>query len=542
MKLSTVLLWALIGYAIASPASQAQTIVTLGSGFSYPQGVAVDGSGNVFLADTANGVVKEILAAGGYTTVTTLGSGFASPQGVAVDRGGNVFVGDPGKDAVFDVLAAGGYVTVHTLGSGSGSPYGFGYPYGVAVDGKGNIFVADTFNSAVKELLAADGYTTVKTLGSGFSYPTGVAVDRSGNVFVADAGNDAVKKIMAEGGYVTARTLGGGFNTPNGVAIDGAGNVFVADTYNNAVKEIVASGGYVTVNTIADGLFLPTGVAVDGKGDIFVADTFNNAIKEIPAAPTVLLASVLPASRSVEIGNPATIFATMINTGTSGLDNCQVSLPGFPPYGLTLNYQTTNPTTNALTGSPNTPVTIPGNDGSQSFVVALQGTAVVNAPGLPLNFACQQENALVAAPSVPGVNTVDLFISSTPVADVIALVATTSNDGIVHLSNGSGSFAVAADNIGAAAPLTAVTDFNGATLPASATICLSNPITAGCLASPTSSVAIANFTTGATPTFSVFLTATGSIPFNPVDSRIFFRFLDSSGAEHGATSVAVTTN
>ncbi len=542
MKLSTVLLWALIGYAIASPASRAQTIVTLGSGFKYPQGIAVDGSGNVFVADTSKSAVQELLAANGYTTVTTLGSGFASPQGVAVDRSGNVFVGDPGKDAAFEILAAGGYVTVKTLGRGSSPPYGFGYPYGVAVDGKGNVFVADTFNSVVKELPAAGGYTKVKTLGSGFSYPTGVAVDHSGNVFVADAGNNAVKEIVAAGGYVTVNTLGGGFNTPNGVAIDGADNVFVADTYNNAIKEIVAAGGYVTVNTIADGFSLPTGLAVDGKGDVFVADTFNNAVKEIPAAPTVLLASVLPDSRSVEIGNPATIFATMINTGTSDLDNCQVSLLGFPPYGLTLNYQTTNPTTNALTGSLNTPVTIPGNDGSQSFVVAFQGTAVVDAPGLPLNFSCQQQNTLVAAPTFPGVDTVDLFISSTPVADVIVLAATASNDGIVHLSNGSGYFAIATDNIGAAAALTAVTDFNGATLPASATLCPSNPITAGCLTPPTSSVAIANFATGATPTFSVFLTATGSIPFHPADSRVFVRFLDSSGAEHGATSVAVTTN
>jgi sugar lactone lactonase YvrE len=538
MKLSAGLLSAvaLIGCAIASPASQAQTIVTLASGFKYPQGVAVDGSGNVFVADTANGVVKEILATGGYTTVNTLGSGLVSPQGIAVDRSGNVFVGDPGNDAVFEILAAGGYVTVKTLGSG------FTYPYGVAVDGSGNVFVADTLSSTVKEIVAAGGYTTVNTLGSGFSYPTAVTVDSSGNVFVADAGNNAVKEIVASGGYVTVNTLAGGFNTPNGVAVDGADNVFVADTYNNAIKEIVASGGYATVNTIADGFFLLTGVAVDGTGDVFVADTFNNSIKEIPSAPSALFASVLPGSRSVEIGHPATIFATMINIGTSNLDNCQVSLPGFPPYGLTLNFQTTNPTTNALTGTPDTPVTIPGNNGSQSFVIGFQGTAVVNAPGLPLNFTCQQSNALVTAPVFPGVNTVDLFLSSTPVADVIALAATASNDGTVHLSSGSGSFAVASDNIGSPAAITAAIDYNGATLPVSALICQSNPATGSCLASPTSSVTIGNFATGATPTFSVFLTATGSISFNPADSRVFFRFLDTSGAEHGATSVAVTTN
>ena len=133
--------------------------------------------------------MKEILAAGGYTTVNTLGSGFSGPDGVAVDGSGNVFVADTGNNAVKEILAAGGYTTVNTLGSG------FNQPFGVAVDGNGNVFVADTINSAVKEILAAGGYTTVHTLGSGFSGPFGVAVDGSGNVFVADTNNNAVKKL-----------------------------------------------------------------------------------------------------------------------------------------------------------------------------------------------------------------------------------------------------------------------------------------------------------------------------------------------------------
>ena len=81
--------------------------------------MAVDGSGNVFVADTGNNAVKEILAAGGYTTVNTLGSGFnRGPDGVAVDGSGNVFVADSGNSAVKEILAAGGYTTVKTLGSG----------------------------------------------------------------------------------------------------------------------------------------------------------------------------------------------------------------------------------------------------------------------------------------------------------------------------------------------------------------------------------------------------------------------------------------
>lgn len=163
---------------------------------------------------------------------SVLHSGFYNPYGVAVDGSGNVFVADTNNNAVKEIVAAGGYTTVKTLGSG------FNHPYGVAVDGSGNVFVADANNNAVKEIVAAGGYTTVNTLGGGFSYPSGVAVDGGGNVFVADSNNNAVKEIAAVGGYTTVNTLGNAFNNPYGVAVDGSGNVFVADRGSNAVKEL----------------------------------------------------------------------------------------------------------------------------------------------------------------------------------------------------------------------------------------------------------------------------------------------------------------
>ncbi len=260
-----------VGVLLAAPLAHAQTAaqfggsqLTLGGGFSLVWGVAVDKSGNVFVADVGASAVKEI-PAGCVTSgcVITLGSGFSVPNGVAVDGSGNVFVADFGNSAVKEILAAGGYTTVKTLGSG------FNQPGGVAVDGSGNVFVADFGNSAVKEILAAGGYTTVNTLGSGFGHPGGVAVDGSGNVFVADEDHSAVKEILPAGGYTTVNTLGSGFSSPVGVAVDGSGNVFVADTYNNAVKEILAAGGYTTVNTLGSGFNTPFGVAVDGSGNVF---------------------------------------------------------------------------------------------------------------------------------------------------------------------------------------------------------------------------------------------------------------------------------
>jgi streptogramin lyase len=278
LVLAVLFLSALSGFA---PSAEAQTAhfsgatSLLSNSFNQPTSVAVDASGNVFVADSANNAVKEILAAGGYTTVNTLGSGFNQPTGVAVDANGNVFVADSFNNAVKEILAAGGYTTVNTLGSG------FSNPEAVAVDGLGNVFVADFGNSAVKEILASSGYTTVNTLGSGFSGPLGVAVDGLGNVFVADSGNNAVKEILVASGYTTVNPLGSGFNSPEGVAVDAGGNVFVADFGNSAVKEILAVGGYTTVNTLGSGIGSPSDVAVDSSGNVFVADTANNAVEEI---------------------------------------------------------------------------------------------------------------------------------------------------------------------------------------------------------------------------------------------------------------------
>ncbi|HEY2857571.1 MAG TPA: NHL repeat-containing protein [Terracidiphilus sp.] len=125
----------------------------------------------------------------------TLGGGFALPAGVAVDKGGNVFVADSSNAAVKEIVAAGGYSDVKTLGSG------FKWPSGVAVDGSGNVFVSDYSGTAIKEMVAINGSIpanpVIDTLGSGFLNPEGVAVDKSGNVFVADTGNHAVKEIVA---------------------------------------------------------------------------------------------------------------------------------------------------------------------------------------------------------------------------------------------------------------------------------------------------------------------------------------------------------
>jgi secreted PhoX family phosphatase len=294
LALLAVALFGLSPLAARAQVSFAGTLpVTLGSGFSYPVGVAVDAAGDVFVADYSNSEVKEMVAVKGSIpatnpTINVLGSGFSYPYDVAVDAAGDVFVADYNNSEVKEMVAVNGSIpanpTINILGSG------FSYPYGVAVDAHGDVFVGDTYNNAVKEIVAVNGSIpatnpTINVLGSGFSYPIGVAVDAAGDVFVGDWGNNAVKEMVAVSGSIpanpTINVLGSGFNQPYGVGLDAAGDVFVADKGNNAVKEILATGGYSTVLILGSGFSEPEGVAVDAHGDVFVADSYNNEVKEL---------------------------------------------------------------------------------------------------------------------------------------------------------------------------------------------------------------------------------------------------------------------
>ncbi len=289
---------------------------TLGSGFSAPFGVAVDGAGDVFVADEGNSNVKEIEAVNGSIpanpTVRTLGGGFSLPLGVAVDGAGDVFVADAINSAVKEIPAscisgANNSTCVRTLGGG------FRSPEGVAVDAAGNVFVADLGSSKVKEIEAVNGSIpanpTIRTLGGGFSDPEGVAVDAAGDVFVADTINSAVKEIPAScisgaNNSTCVRTLGSGFGDPAGVAVDAAGNVFVADEGNSKVKEIEAVNGSIPANpaigTLGSGFHDPSGVAADAAGNLFVADFSNNAVKEMDFAdpPSLSFAGAVVGTQS----------------------------------------------------------------------------------------------------------------------------------------------------------------------------------------------------------------------------------------------------
>jgi large repetitive protein len=298
-----------VSTAMAQTAHFKQAVKLVGSGFVQPNGIAIDGNGDIFVADARNQSVKEILAVGGYTTTKTLGSGFLGPSGVAVDGSGNVFVTDVGDGSVKEILAAGGYTTVKTL-----SP-SFAAPFGVAVDGSGNVFVTDEVLSSVKEILAVGGYTTIKTLGSGFLAPSGVAVDGSGNVFVTDASNSSVEEFLAAGGYTTVNTLGTSFVSPDGVTMDSSGNLFTVFDDTGLVTKTLAAGGYTTTDVVGISSFgFINGVAVDKSGDIFVVSEASSVLEEI------MTRAVDFGSVAVDTSSPSTLTLTFTfdTNGTIG--------------------------------------------------------------------------------------------------------------------------------------------------------------------------------------------------------------------------------
>ena len=250
--------------------------------------MAVDASGDLFIADTANNVVREVIQATGMI-ITVAGDGSAgysgdggaaaaaqlnSPRSVAVDSNGNLFIADTGNNVIREVVqATGNIITVAGTGaagfSGDGGPASsaeLNTPFGVAVDANGNLFIADTGNNAVREVVQATGniITVAGTGSSGFSGdgaaatsaqlngPVSIAVDASGNLFIADAGNNVIREVVqATGNIVTVAGTGtAGFsgdgslassaqlNSPDAVTVDANGDLLIADTGNNAIRRV----------------------------------------------------------------------------------------------------------------------------------------------------------------------------------------------------------------------------------------------------------------------------------------------------------------
>jgi len=303
--------------------------------FNGPFGIALDGSGNLWVADSSNNTVRKLTPGGQVTTEAGLGSTsgsnagpaqgtlarFNGPQGLAQDADGNLYVADTGNQIICKVTPDG---TVSTLagtpgqaGADEGTPGKFNSPQSVAVDGSGTVYVADTNNHLLRKiapgggvsLLAGSGYENL-TDGSGaladLILPTALAWDGSGNLLFAD--DSVIRKVDPSGNVtsIAGDTLGDNsgyqdgkpatsalFNSPQGLVVAGDGTVFIADTYNQVIRKLAPDG---TVSTVAgtvgvagslDGLTTaarfnqPTGITLDPQGNLYVTDAGSFTLRMI---------------------------------------------------------------------------------------------------------------------------------------------------------------------------------------------------------------------------------------------------------------------
>jgi len=248
-------------------------------------------------------------------------------------------------------------------------------------------------------------------------------------------------------------------------------------------------------------------------------------------ATAQLASALLPSSRSAEVGNTVTVFSTVINAGTETATGCQITQLSALP--LNVGFQTTDPATNATTGTANTPVDILAGQ-AQSFVLSVTPTAVIDSTEVEFAFTCTSGDS---AGTIAGVNTLLLSASDTPVADVVALSATAQNTGVLSLDSSAGAFALATINLGAADDVVVAADTGNTALPVALSVCETNP-DGSCMAGPAPTVAT-SIAAGGTPTFSVFSSASGAIANDPAVNRVFVRFTDSNGIVRGGTSVAL---
>jgi trimeric autotransporter adhesin len=347
----------------------------LSASLATQQGIAVDGQGNLYIADTSNQRVRKVDTNGIITTVAGNGNaGFAgdggpaiaaqlsAPWSVAVDGSGTLYIADSGNNRIRKITSNGVISTYAGNGAGKFSGDGaavsssLNSPRGVYLDGTGNLYVADTSNNRIRKIGADGMLVTVVGNGQGgfagdggsalqahLSNPWSVALDASGNLYIADIANYRVREVTTDGKITTIAGNGGiGFSgdggpatqaqiTPVTVAVGAGGTVYVADQTNERIRAITNG----TINTIAGmGLYRyrgdggmataavfnnPTNVGFDAQGNLYLTDQENDAIRIIQPGGTIGTFAGTGAAGETGNGGPAK-SATLYAPWGLGLD------------------------------------------------------------------------------------------------------------------------------------------------------------------------------------------------------------------------------
>jgi sugar lactone lactonase YvrE len=291
--------------------------------FNNPQGITVDSKGNIYVSDTYNNYIREISPAGVTTTIAGNGgigftngpaasAQFYAPQGLAFDATGNLYVADFGNNVIRKISQTGGvstYIGTGLAGYNGGTDTLYDYfnnPSGIAFNANGGLYIADRGNNAIRKVTpgrvvstlagnAKAGYLNATYDTAYFNNPNALVVDASGNTFVADQGNHCIRKITPAGVVTTAAgspvnpTL---INIPSGIAIDKSGNLYIVDEGGRVMEYTTTNDLYILAGALNTSGFAngsgatatfnnPQGIAVDASGNIYVADQGNNCIRKI---------------------------------------------------------------------------------------------------------------------------------------------------------------------------------------------------------------------------------------------------------------------
>jgi len=315
-----LLIISVTAFSLETPPIYQSTWGTAGNSagqFLKPWGIAVDSSGNVYVADAYNYRIQKFDPNGVF--IAWLGKGadestgwhfpgtsvravwgladgqFSAVYGVAIDIAGNIYVADTMNNRIQKFGPTGNFIVQWgTNGSAEGQ---FIYPSGIDVDLQGHVYVADSGNNRVQKF-TSDGIFMVAwgSLGAGLenlNWPSDIALDDQGNIFVTDQNNNRINKYLSSGVLLQTWGVPGSaesqFNGPYGVAIDPKGDIYVTDKGNSRVQKFTSSGEFLTMwGTLgsSEGQFqFPLGVAVGSSGSIFIADTGNDRIQKFASAP-----------------------------------------------------------------------------------------------------------------------------------------------------------------------------------------------------------------------------------------------------------------
>jgi sugar lactone lactonase YvrE len=449
--------------------------------FSYPYGVFEDSSSNVFVADTQNNMIRELVHStdlvdffAGNGVYGYSGDGGPAtqaemryPDGSAEDSSGNLYIADQNNCLVREVSAKNGHITTFAGLVVNGTTPECGYdgdggpatsaklssPTGVFVDSKNNVYIADRSNQVIREVTNGTINTIAGVGGkAGYGgdgglavdaflyYPTGVATDPSGNVFIADEYNCRVREVNAATGTINTVAGNGGCGFtgdgpatqeeiayPQGIAVDPNDNVFIGDTNNHIIRWVSAGGLMTTIAGIPgsagfngdDGpatganLYYPAGIFEDPSGNYLIADQYNFRVRGVSAFAAL---SVAPASLTFPLtvvgstSNPQVVTLsalgplTISNIQTSGdfseSDDCPSSLPNGQACTIYVYFSPTAGGTRLGT------VTINDNGFfNPASTVSLTGIGTaITLSGVPVNFGSQLVNTTSGTKTVTVTN------------------------------------------------------------------------------------------------------------------------------------------